>query len=962
MNKSMVRKLAFTLVLVLTMRTFMADYNSIGVRAESEAVVDTAGGAFDDLDFAESIAEQADDEALTDDSSTEEELTDEDKTSQEQNMEDTNGEEAKDEGSEVTDQGGQEADVQPEEANTPEDTQTPEDAQTSENTQNNDSESGQEAVTPEPANENTDNADDATVTEPENKDEADAQATNPEENNANNDEVSSETPTDETPSDDAVSDGDATVPETSDDDADATVFNRYSDLAPAVTEGDAKEQETVTDGNALYTIEIYVRGINDQYEDYPNALIRSDMSECEYAEYAEVGKSFSITPEEKTTFGHIDYHLDKTNPKNVTKIDNVVPDTDGTKNRLKLYYIADYSTASRARVAFYVLLPSEDVPDNSGVQQDFYYYPEKGKNYSYEKWAGYALHDLYSLDGLDDNNNLWDTEEVHKDNRVFNEIGYAPVTTINKDLKSNEVLKNGKRLSQYKIRDEKTGEYRPANYSDIIWYVYKNTGSGPNDKAYHIDGYIKGYKLRVLYHDGYRTGKDEETKMDPDKLSGEAYTIKKYEDVLSPRPGWKFTGWNTKPDYSGYTYTAEALAGKDPVVETLQGDLDLYAMWEPILPDTPIKIKVTLSANSEEGGKDTYVKYDGEFHRGDLNVNVKIEHQVATSPLGAGDVPMKVRDNKVSEEDKEFEVPEKSASLTLPEGAIVTASVTGLYVKGGYGEHVLPEGKGYPIILDTTDAVITLDGKEYTDKFEFEFDSDVSVAGDGNTVLTANTAIIGHLYVAPRDLELTSPSAEKIYDGTALMAKDITVGGDGFATGDYADYSEFASQTEVGSTENKFKAVLKTNNDFGKYAALGCSVDLDYKVKQTNGVLTVKENPQSKEPDNPTTPENPKTPDQPKKDTPKKDVPKKDAPKKNSNPGNDPSYDNNDSVNNNNDPAVLGAFKPLNGDDNGGAVLGSRRGATEDSTNTARLFVLIGAAAAVAILLFVGKKRKQEEN
>ena len=81
-----------------------------------------------------------------------------------------------------------------------------------------------------------------------------------------------------------------------------------------------------------------------------------------------------------------------------------------------------------------------------------------------------------------------------------------------------------------------------------------------------------------------------------------------------------------------------------------------------------------------------------------------------------------------------------------------------------------------------------------------------------------------------------------------------------------------------------------------------------------------------------------------------------------------PSYDNNnDNGNggtpNNESPTVLGAMRRLNGTDGEQpAVLGAARSAnTEDTTNTARVFVLMGAVFALGILLFISRKKKKED-
>ena len=62
----------------------------------------------------------------------------------------------------------------------------------------------------------------------------------------------------------------------------------------------------------------------------------------------------------------------------------------------------------------------------------------------------------------------------------------------------------------------------------------------------------------------------------------------------------------------------------------------------------------------------------------------------------------------------------------------------------------------------------------------------------------------GTLTITPRPVTLTSDSAKKEYDGKPLTANKVTVSGDGFAEGEYAEYDVTGSQTEVGQSDNTF--------------------------------------------------------------------------------------------------------------------------------------------------------------
>ena len=94
--------------------------------------------------------------------------------------------------------------------------------------------------------------------------------------------------------------------------------------------------------------------------------------------------------------------------------------------------------------------------------------------------------------------------------------------------------------------------------------------------------------------------------------------------------------------------------------------------------------------------------------------------------------------------------------------------------------------------------------------------------GDSGSVPVTGTAIVkdadgndvtaqfnvetknGTLTIHPRLITLTSQGAKKEYDGTPLMNPTVVVEEDGFAAGEGATYSNFASQTRVGEKYNGF--------------------------------------------------------------------------------------------------------------------------------------------------------------
>ena len=82
--------------------------------------------------------------------------------------------------------------------------------------------------------------------------------------------------------------------------------------------------------------------------------------------------------------------------------------------------------------------------------------------------------------------------------------------------------------------------------------------------------------------------------------------------------------------------------------------------------------------------------------------------------------------------------------------------------------------------------------------------------------------------IGKRSVTLTSATASKVYDGTALTNTDVTVGGDGFVTGEGANYNVTGTQTLPGNSKNTFGYTLKTGTTAG-----------NYEITKTEGTLTV---------------------------------------------------------------------------------------------------------------------------
>ena len=100
---------------------------------------------------------------------------------------------------------------------------------------------------------------------------------------------------------------------------------------------------------------------------------------------------------------------------------------------------------------------------------------------------------------------------------------------------------------------------------------------------------------------------------------------------------------------------------------------------------------------------------------------------------------------------------------------------------------------------------------------------------EGNYAITKNE---GTLTINKRSVLITSQSATKTYDGSALTRPAVTITGDGFVPGELAKAEATGSITKVGSTPNAIR-----------YTTTGAFNAANYSIALSVGTLTVTEKP-----------------------------------------------------------------------------------------------------------------------
>ena len=127
------------------------------------------------------------------------------------------------------------------------------------------------------------------------------------------------------------------------------------------------------------------------------------------------------------------------------------------------------------------------------------------------------------------------------------------------------------------------------------------------------------------------------------------------------------------------------------------------------------------------------------------------------------------------------------------------------------------EHKNKPTVADTKTNRTLVEGTDY----ELSYSKDVTNAGTVTVTVTGIGNYEGSFEVTyeitKRNVTLTSGSASKVYDKTALTKDEVTVSGDGFAKDEGATYKVTGSRTKVGTSKNTFTYELKSNTKVSNY-------------------------------------------------------------------------------------------------------------------------------------------------
>ena len=271
--------------------------------------------------------------------------------------------------------------------------------------------------------------------------------------------------------------------------------------------------------------------------------------------------------------------------------------------------------------------------------------------------------------------------------------------------------------------------------------------------------------------------------------------------------------------------------------------------------------KLSITANDTEvtvtiKGNTATATYDGNSHSVEgytvENIskptlyqenNIKFTGNAKAEGIAAGEYPMNLTSAQFSNANTNF----ANVKFTVTDGylTINPKSInpedekTGIKVtKPNDTMYNGEEQKNKPTVTDSktgktlTEANYTLSySKDVTNAGKVE----VTITGIGNYEGTANTSY----QITKRNVTLTSGTASKVYDKTPLAKDEVTVSGDGFVKEEGATYNVTGSQTEVGSSKNKFTYALKSNTKASNYNITKVEGDLIVTSQDGEVVVTI---------------------------------------------------------------------------------------------------------------------------
>ena len=325
------------------------------------------------------------------------------------------------------------------------------------------------------------------------------------------------------------------------------------------------------------------------------------------------------------------------------------------------------------------------------------------------------------------------------------------------------------------------------------------------------------------------TSADDEKVYDGSALTNDTVTVGGDKFAKKEGATYNVTGMQIEKGSSKNTFTYTLNEG------TLAGNYDIET-FEGTLKVTAFENEVVVTI---KGNKDT-VTYDGNPHSVEGYVITDISNKLYKADyIGvkgyaraegteAGTYQMNLTAQQFSNTSASFD----KVTFKVEDGALTISpksitpdgpdtpdeKKTGITVtKPSDSKYDGEEHKNKPTVTDTKTNRTLVEGTDY----ELSYSEDVINAG----TVTVTVKGIGNYEgsfevtyeITKRNVTLTSGSASKVYDKTALTKDEVTVSGDGFAKDEGATYKVTGSRTKVGTSKNTFTYELKSNTTATNY-------------------------------------------------------------------------------------------------------------------------------------------------
>ena len=325
------------------------------------------------------------------------------------------------------------------------------------------------------------------------------------------------------------------------------------------------------------------------------------------------------------------------------------------------------------------------------------------------------------------------------------------------------------------------------------------------------------------------TSADDEKVYDGSALTNDTVTVGGDKFAKKEGATYNVTGMQIEKGSSKNTFTYTLNEG------TLAGNYDIET-FEGTLKVTAFENEVVVTIKGNKGT----VTYDGNPHSVEGYVITDISNKLYKAEYigvkgyaraegtAAGTYKMNLTAQQFSNTSASFDkvtFKVEDGALTInpksitPDGPDTPdEKKTGITVtKPSDSKYDGEEHKNKPTVTDTKTNRTLVEGTDY----ELSYSEDVINAG----TVTVTVKGIGNYEgsfevtyeITKRNVTLTSGSASKVYDKTALTKDEVTVSGDGFAKDEGATYKVTGSRTKVGTSKNTFTYELKSNTTATNY-------------------------------------------------------------------------------------------------------------------------------------------------